>query len=63
MSGRTVSLGLGARKLKDKDWIGKSDPYLTISKPETSGGFTLLRTSETKDVSTNCYYLLLNYCI
>ena len=50
MSGPGISLGLGARKLKDKDFFGKSDPYVIISKPSTSGGFTVLRTSDTRQV-------------
>lgn len=53
MSATTISLGLGGRGLKDKDFFGKSDPYVTISKPNASGGFTLLRTSETKDNTLN----------
>ena len=50
MDATTISIGLGGRGLKDKDFFGKSDPYITISKPDTSGGFTLIRTSETKEV-------------
>eukprot|EP00092_Neocalanus_flemingeri_P034247 GFUD01037244.1.p1 GENE.GFUD01037244.1~~GFUD01037244.1.p1 ORF type:complete len:140 (+),score=41.79 GFUD01037244.1:97-516(+) len=53
MSGPTISFGLGGRKLKDKDLFGKSDPYVTISRPNTSGGFTVLRTSETRNNTLN----------
>eukprot|EP00092_Neocalanus_flemingeri_P067458 GFUD01082343.1.p1 GENE.GFUD01082343.1~~GFUD01082343.1.p1 ORF type:complete len:286 (+),score=62.64 GFUD01082343.1:124-981(+) len=54
MSGPTISLGLGARGLKDEDWgPGVSDPYVTISRPDTTGGFTILRTSETKKNTLN----------
>ena len=52
MSGPTISIGLGARGLKDKDFFTLSDPYVTISKPELQGGFTVLRTSETKNVKS-----------
>ena len=50
MSGPTISLGLGARGLKDKDFMSVSDPYVTVSRPDARGGFTVLRTSETKKV-------------
>ena len=50
MSGPTISLGLGCRGLKDKDFLSVSDPYVTVSRPDASGGFTVLRTSETKKV-------------
>jgi len=49
----TISLGVGARKLRDRDIFSKSDPYLIISKPCVSGGFQKLRTSETKVNSLN----------
>jgi len=48
MSGPRISLGLGAKNLKDHDWIGVSDPYVVVSRPNESGGFTKIRTSETK---------------
>merc|ERR1719362_2119317 len=32
----------------DRDFFGVSDPYCTISRPEPSGGFRKIRTSETK---------------
>ena len=50
MSGPTISIGLGARGLKDKDFVSVSDPYVTVSRPDTRGGFIVLRTSETKKV-------------
>jgi len=53
MSGPTISLGLGARGLKDKDFISVSDPYVTVSRPDARGGFTVLRTSETKKNTLN----------
>eukprot|EP00092_Neocalanus_flemingeri_P014620 GFUD01015771.1.p1 GENE.GFUD01015771.1~~GFUD01015771.1.p1 ORF type:complete len:209 (+),score=50.84 GFUD01015771.1:100-726(+) len=53
MSEPTISLGLGARELKDKDFFSKSDPYVTISRPDTSGGFTVIRSSETKKNTLN----------
>ena len=49
----STSIGVGARKLRDRDWLSKSDAYLVISKPSTSGGFTVLRKSETKKNSHN----------
>ena len=55
MSGPTISLGLGARGLKDKDFMSVSDPYVTVSRPDARGGFTLLRTSETKKVISGRY--------
>jgi len=53
MSGPTISLGLGARGLKDKDFMSVSDPYVTIARPDATGGFTILRTSETKKNTLN----------
>ena len=50
MSGPRISLGLGAKNLKDHDWIGVSDPYVVVSRPNENGGFTNIRTSETKMV-------------
>jgi len=48
MSRATVSIGLGARGLKDKDFFSHSDPYVTVSRPDVSGGgFIAIRTSET----------------
>lgn len=46
-------LGIGARGLRDADFMSKSDPFLMISRPSTSGGFTMLRTSETKQNTLN----------
>merc|ERR1719348_2805069 len=46
-------IGFGARNLRDKDIMSKSDPFLMISRPSTSGGFTMLRTSETKKNTLN----------
>ena len=46
----TISLGLSGRDLKDKDFFGKSDPYVVISRPNMGGGFTSILTSETKQV-------------
>ena len=45
-----ISLGLGCRDLKDKDFLGKSDPYVVISRPNMGGGFEMILTSETKQV-------------
>merc|ERR1719285_192580 len=54
MSSAKVGLGLGARGLKDKDWgPGVSDPYVVVSRPSATGGFQMLRTSETKKNSLN----------
>jgi len=53
MSGPTISIGLGARGLKDKDFVSVSDPYVTVSRPDTRGGFIVLRTSETKKNTLN----------
>merc|ERR1712110_874676 len=47
------SLGLGARNLRDRDFFGVSDPYVVISRPNPSGGFTKIRTSETKKNTLN----------
>merc|ERR1712189_60434 len=49
----TISLGLSGRNLKDKDFLGKSDPYLIISRPDMGGGFTNILTSETKQNTLN----------
>ena len=46
----TISLGLSGRDLKDKDFFGKSDPYVVISRPNLGGGFEMILTSETKQV-------------
>ena len=46
----TISLGLSGRDLKDKDFFGKSDPYVVISRPNMGGGFEMILTSETKQV-------------
>ena len=48
MSGKSISIGLGARNLRDRDFFGVSDPYVVISRPNPSGGFSKIRTSETK---------------
>ena len=53
MSGTSISLGLGARNLRDRDFFGVSDPYVVISRPNPSGGFTKIRTSETKKNTLN----------
>merc|ERR1711874_929447 len=53
MSGKSISLGLGARNLRDQDFFGVSDPYVVISRPNPSGGFTKIRTSETKKNTLN----------
>ena len=45
---RTISIGLAGKNPKDRDFFGVSDPYCTISRPEPSGGFRKIRTSETK---------------
>jgi len=47
-NGPSFSIGLGARNLRDRDWLSKSDPYIVISRPSTSGSFQVLRKSETK---------------
>ena len=46
----TISLGLSGRDLKDKDFLGKSDPYVVISRPNMGGGFEMILMSETKQV-------------
>jgi len=53
MSRRTISLGLGAVGLKDKDFFGVSDPYVIISRPNPQGGFSRIRTSETINNTLN----------
>ena len=50
MQKSTVALGLSGRKLTDKDIFSKSDPYVVISRPIPRGGYTPIRTSETKMV-------------
>jgi hypothetical protein len=62
MSGPTISLGLGCRGLKDKDFISVSDPYVTVSRPDATGGFTVLRTSETKKVQKKNFKIIINLC-
>ena len=46
----TICLGLSGRDLKDKDFFGKSDPYVIISRPLMGGGFAQVLKSETKQV-------------
>ena len=53
MSGKSISLGLGARNLRDRDFFGVSDPYVVISRPNPAGGFTKIRTSETRKNTLN----------
>jgi hypothetical protein len=48
-----VTLGLGARNLKDTDYFSKSDPFVVVSKPTLSGGFEVIRQSETKNNTLN----------
>jgi len=48
-----VSLGLSGRDLKDKDFFGKSDPYVLISRPLMDGGYAQVLTSETKQNTLN----------
>jgi len=48
-----ISIGLGARGLKDQDFFTVSDPYVTISRPDAQGGFVKIRTSETKKNTLN----------
>eukprot|EP00088_Acartia_fossae_P029734 TRINITY_DN3062_c0_g1_i7.p1 TRINITY_DN3062_c0_g1~~TRINITY_DN3062_c0_g1_i7.p1 ORF type:complete len:301 (-),score=60.29 TRINITY_DN3062_c0_g1_i7:168-1070(-) len=48
-----VTLGLGARNLRDTDYFSKSDPFIVISKPTLSGNFEIIRTSETKKNTLN----------
>merc|ERR1712010_100718 len=47
-NGPSISIGLGARNLRDRDWLSKSDPYIVLSRPSTTGSFQVLRKSETK---------------
>ena len=54
----TISLGLSGRDLKDKDFLGKSDPYLVISRPNMGGGFEMILTSETKEVNLDCIFII-----
>lgn len=49
----SVSLGLGARNLADKDYFSKSDPFCVISRPDVNGGFKQIRISETKKNTLN----------
>ena len=44
---KTIVLRLRAEKLANKDFFSKSDPYLVISRPVNSGGWSPVRTSET----------------
>merc|ERR1719318_391031 len=53
MTGPTISIGLGARGLRDRDFLSLSDPYVTIARPDTGGGFRVVRTSETKKNTLN----------
>ena len=54
----TISLGLSGRDLKDKDFLGKSDPYVVISRPNMGGGFEMILTSETKEVNFDCILII-----
>ena len=56
MSGSTINLGLSGRDLKNKDLLGKSDPYIIISRPIIGGGFTMILTSETKKVKFESHH-------
>ena len=47
----TISIGLGDRGLRDRDFLSLSDPFVTIARPDTGGGFRVIRTSETKKVT------------
>merc|ERR1711942_30472 len=49
----TICLGLSGRDLKDKDFFGKSDPYVIISRPLMGGGFAQVLKSETKQNTLN----------
>ena len=57
----TICLGLSGRDLKDKDFFGKSDPYVIISRPLMGGGFAQVLKSETKQVKQDIgsYFLIL----
>jgi len=48
-----VTLGLGARNLRDTDYFSKSDPFVVVSRPNLAGGFQIIRTSETKNNTLN----------
>ena len=50
MQRSSLAIGLSGRKLADKDIFSKSDPYLVIYRRIPSGGWTPIRTSETKKV-------------
>ena len=54
----TISLGLSGRDLKDKDFLGKSDPYVVISRPNMGGGFEMILTLETKEVKFDCILII-----
>ena len=54
----TISLGLSGRDLKDKDFFGKSDPYVVISRPNLGGGFEMILTSETKQAILDTIHVL-----
>ena len=44
----TISLGVGGRQLRDRDYLSTSNRYLLVSKPSASGSFTQMRKSETR---------------
>ena len=48
-----LRLGLSGQGLKDKDFIGKSDPYYVISRPDDRGGHRAVVQSETKNNNLN----------
>ena len=50
MQRNTLAIGLNGIKLANKDIFSKSDPYVVISRRIPNGGWTSLRTSETKKV-------------
>ena len=60
---RNVTLGIGAKELKNLDTFSKSDPYLKISVPSPTGGFRLLKTSETKKVNDKQFEIYYNSII
>jgi len=53
MQRSSLAIGLSGRKLADKDIFSKSDPYLVIYRRIPSGGWTPIRTSETKKNNLN----------
>jgi Ca2+-dependent lipid-binding protein len=51
--GTIISLGISGRSLKDQDVFSKSDPYMTLSRPDQKGNYYQVKTTETLNNNLN----------